>query len=72
VAWLSADPLTKLQEELQKAVNDERYENTMVLRERLDAILEQIIMLPLRRLKKWAPGHQASAARHSLSLPFDP
>jgi UvrB/uvrC motif len=51
-ARLPVDPLQKLQEELQKAVDEERYEDAIVIRERLDAILEQKTMAPVRRRKK--------------------
>jgi len=51
-ARLPVDPLQKLQEELQKAVDEERFEDAIVLRERLDAILEQKTMAPVRRRKK--------------------
>jgi len=51
-ARLPVDPLQKLQAELQKAVDEERYEDAMVIRDRLDAILEQKTMAPVRRRKK--------------------
>lgn len=51
-ARLPVDPLEKLQQQLQKAVDDERYEDALVLREKIDAILEQRTAAPVRRRKK--------------------
>ena len=51
-ARLPVDPLEKLQQQLQKAVDEERYEDALVLREKIDAILEQRTAAPVRRRKK--------------------
>jgi hypothetical protein len=52
-ARLPADPLQKLQEELKKAVDQERYEDAIVLRERLDAMkAAQRTSASVRRRKK--------------------
>lgn len=51
-ARLPADPMQKLEDELQKAVDEERYEDAIVLRERLEAIRAQRSAAPVRRKKK--------------------
>jgi len=51
-ARLPVDPLEKLQQQLQKAVDEERYEDALVIREKIDAILEQRTAAPVRRRKK--------------------
>ncbi|MEK6642352.1 MAG: UvrB/UvrC motif-containing protein [Planctomycetota bacterium] len=51
-ARLPVDPMDRLQTELQKAVDEERYEDAIVLRERIDAMLEEKTLAPVKRRKK--------------------
>jgi hypothetical protein len=51
-ARLPADPIQKLEDELAKAVAEERYEDAIVLRERMQAIRSQQSAAPARRRKK--------------------
>lgn len=51
-ARLPADPMQKLEEELQRAVDEERYEDAIVLRQRMQAMREQQSGAPVRRRPK--------------------
>jgi len=51
-ARLPADPMQKLQDDLQRAVDEERYEDAIVLRERMEAMRARRSASPVRRKKK--------------------
>lgn len=51
-ARLPADPMQKLEDELQRAVDEERYEDAIVLRQRMQAMREQQSGAPVRRRPK--------------------
>lgn len=51
-ARLPADPMQKLEDELQRAVDEERYEDAIVLRQRMQSMREQQAGAPARRRPK--------------------
>lgn len=51
-ARLPADPMRKLEAELQKAVDEERYEDAAVLRNRMEAMKNRHVGAPARRNRK--------------------
>lgn len=51
-ARLPADPMQKLEGELQKAVAEERYEDAAVLRNRMEALKNRHVSAPARRHRK--------------------
>ncbi len=51
-ARLPADPIQKLEDELQRAVDEERYEDAIVLRQRMQSMREQQAGAPARRRPK--------------------
>lgn len=51
-ARMPTDPVQRLEEELDKAVREERYEDAVVLRERIGAIRSKAVSSPLRKRRK--------------------